>query len=151
MGSMDLHERIENDMKAALKEGDAGKLSVLRMLVAAIKQFEIDKNVKSPAEADTVQIISRQIKQHRESIEQFKNGNRLDLADKEASELKILEAYMPAQLGEEDLLAIVKAAISETGATTKAETGKVMKAVMEKAKGKADGKAINQIVMKILK
>lgn len=148
---MDLYGKIVNDMKTALKQGEAQKLSVMRMLVAAIKQFEIDKNVKSPAEGDILQIISRQIKQHRESIEQFKNGNRPDLADKEAAELKILEAYMPAQLGEEELLAIVKTAVSEAGATTKAEMGKVMKLVMEKTKGRADGKTVNQIVMKFLK
>ena len=148
---MNLYERIESDMKAALKEGVAGKLSVLRMVVAAIKQFEIDKNVKAPAESDVIQILSRQIKQHKESIEQFGKGNRPDLADKEAVELKILEAYMPEQMQEEELLAIVKAAISETGASTKAETGKVMKLVMEKAKGRADGKAVNQLVMKFLK
>ncbi|MCM8790264.1 MAG: GatB/YqeY domain-containing protein [Candidatus Omnitrophica bacterium] len=148
---MALHERIENDMKSAMKEGDTVKLSVLRMLVAAIKQFEIDKNIKSPSDADTAQIISKQIKQHRESIEQFKKGNRSDLAEKEASELKILETYMPAQLGEAELLDIVKNVISETGATTKADMGKVMKAVMEKIRGQADGKIINQIVMRLLK
>ncbi|MCM8761575.1 MAG: GatB/YqeY domain-containing protein [Candidatus Omnitrophica bacterium] len=151
MGQMALHERIENDMKSAMKEGDTVKLSVLRMLVAAIKQFEIDKNIKSPSDADTAQIISKQIKQHRESIEQFKKGNRSDLAEKEASELKILETYMPAQLGEAELLDIVKNVISETGATTKADMGKVMKAVMEKIRGQADGKIINQIVMRLLK
>lgn len=148
---MNLYEKIESDMKAALKSADTGKLSVLRMLVAAIKQFEIDKNVKAPAESDVLQILSRQIKQHRESIEQFTSGNRPDLAAKEAAELKILEAYMPAQLGEAELSDIVKAAMAETGAATKAEMGKVMKLVMEKAKGRADGKLISQLVMNMLK
>ncbi len=148
---MTLYEKMESDMKSALKGGEAGKLSVLRMLVAAIRQFEIDKNVKAPAEADVLQILSRQIKQHRESIEQFNGGNRPDLAMKEAAELKILEAYMPAQLGEGELLEIVQAAVAEAGAATKADMGKVMKLVMEKAQGRADGKTINQLVMKFLK
>lgn len=148
---MELYEKIEGDMRASLKEGNAGKLSVLRMLVAAIRQFEIDKNIKAPAEADVLQIVSRQIKQHKESIEQFKKGNRPELAEKEAAELKILELYMPAQMSEDEILALVKAAVSESGATTKAETGKVMKLVMEKAKGKADGKTVNALVMKLLK
>jgi uncharacterized protein YqeY len=98
-----------------------------------------------------MQILSRQIKQHKESIEQFKKGNRPDLADKEASELSILESYMPAQMSEDEVVAIVKTAISETGAIAKSETGKVMKAVMEKARGRVDGKTVNQIVMKLLK
>jgi uncharacterized protein len=148
---MELYEKIEADMRSSLKEGNAGKLSVLRMLVAAIRQFEIDKNVKAPAEADVLQIVSRQIKQHKESIEQFNKGSRPDLAEKEAAELKILEVYMPAQMSEADLLTLVRAAISESGAVTKAETGKVMKLVMEKAKGKADGKTVNALVMKLLK
>lgn len=148
---MDLYERIESDMRAALKGGDQARLLVLRMLVSAIKQFEIDENVKSPAEADVLQIIQRMIKQHKESIEQFKKGNRQDLVDKEAVELKVLEAYMPEQLGEAELEKIVKDAISETGAATKADLGKVMKAVMEKARGRCDGKTVNQLAMKFLK
>lgn len=147
---MELYQRLEGEMKAALKEGDQVRLSVLRMLVSDIRKFEIDKNTK-PQDGDVLQILQRQIKQRRESIEQFKNGNRQDLADKEEKELKILEAYMPAQLSNAELEALVKAVITETGAAVKADTGKVMKAVMEKAKGKCDGKAVNQIVMKYLK
>jgi uncharacterized protein YqeY len=148
---MDLYKRIEDDMKAALKEGASDRLSVLRMVVSAVKTFQIDKNLKSAQEADVLQILQKQVKQRRESIEQFRSGNRQDLADKEAKELKILESYLPEQLGEAELEALVKAAIAETGAATKADTGKVMKAVMDKARGKADGKAINQAVMKFLK
>ena len=148
---MTLYEKIAGDMKSALKGGEAGKLSVLRMLVAAIKQFEIDKNVKAPAESDVLQILSRQIKQRKESIEQFTGGNRPDLAEKEEAELKMLEAYMPAQLDEDELREIVKAALAEAGASTKADMGKVMKLVMEKAKGRTDGKTVHQLVMKFLK
>jgi uncharacterized protein YqeY len=147
---MSLYETIESEMRTALRESNAVKLSVLRMLVAAVKQVQIDKNIKVVDEGEVLQILQRQIKQHKESIEQFRNGNRQDLADKEAVELKILEAYMPPQINEEELSAIVKAAISESGAATKADMGKVMKLVMEKAKGRCDGKVVNQIVMKLL-
>ncbi len=148
---MDLYKQIETDMKSAMKEGAAEKLSVLRMLISAVRMQEIEKNVKSLQDPDILQILQRQIKQRRESIEQFRNGNRPELAEKEEREQKILEAYMPEQLGEADVEALVKAAITELGAQTKADTGKVMKAVMEKAKGRCDGKTVNQLVMKYLK
>lgn len=148
---MSLYDRLESDVKAALKQGDSLRVSVLRMLIAAIKMAEIQGNVKRLDENGVISTVQKHIKQHKESIEQFEKGNRNDLAEKERNELKILEGYMPEQLGEEELLAIVKAAISETGAATKADMGKVMRAVMEKAKGRADGKAINQIVAKLLK
>ena len=148
---MTLYENINQDMKNALKQGDAVKLSALRMLVSAIKLQEIDKNVKALDEADIVQTVQRQIKQHKESIEQFEKGKRQDLADKEIRELKVLEAYMPQQLSQDEVLAIVKAAVAETGAAAKSDAGKVMKIVMEKVKGKADGKTVSQLVMGLLK
>ncbi len=147
---MNLYQRIESDMKAALKEGDSIKLSVVRMVISAVKTFAIEKNIKQPEETDILQIIQRQIKQHKESIESFEKGKRQDLADKEARELKILEAYMPQQLSEEELLVLIKEAISETGATSKSEVGRVMKIVMEKVKGRSDGKTVNQLVMRLL-
>lgn len=147
---MDLYQKLETDMKTALREGNSSKLSVLRMLISAIKMFEIDNNVKKPEEPDILQIIQRQAKQRRESIEQFKKGNRNDLAEKEAAELNILESYLPKQLAEEDLEVIIKAIITDIGASTKSDTGRVMKAVMDKVKGKCDGKAVSQIVMRLL-
>lgn len=144
---MSLYEKIESDMKAALKEGDTLKLSVLRMLVAAARQVQINKNSKSVTEADMLQVLQRHIKQHKESITQFVSGNRQDLADKEASELKILETYMPEQMSEEELKSIIKAVIAESGAKTKSEMGKVMKLVMERTKGACDGKLVSQLVM----
>ena len=148
---MDLYEKIVSDMKAALKEGAAVKLSVLRMLIAAVRQVQIDKNNKSIEGSDVLQMIRRQVKQHKESITQFTDGNRQDLADKERAELKILESYLPEQIGEEELTALVAAAITESGAKTKAEMGKIMKLVMEKTKGNCDGKLISQLVMRGLK
>ena len=147
---MELYQKLEGDSRAALKQGDAAKLSVLRMLLSAVKMLEIEKNAK-PQDADILQIIQRQIKQHKESIEQFEKGNRPDLVNKEQAELDILQKYVPAQMNEDEATAIVKATIQELGTTSKADTGKVMKAVMEKVKGKADGKLISQLVMSLLK
>jgi len=148
---MGLYKTIETDVKIAMKQGDPLRLSVLRMLLSAMKMLAIEKNIKEPADGDVLQILQRQIKQHKESIEQFEKGKRQDLADKELKELKILEAYMPEKMGESELQELVKDAIKETGAATKADMGKVMKAVIEKAKGRADGKTINQLVADLLK
>jgi uncharacterized protein YqeY len=148
---MNLYQKIESDMKSAMKDGNAVKLSVLRMLVSAVRALEIDKKIKILPETEVVQVLQKQIKQRRESIEQFTKGNRTDLADKELVEMKILETYLPAQLSESEVESLVKATISETGASMKSDTGKVMKAVMEKAKGACDGKTVNQVVMRFLK
>jgi len=148
---MGLYNRIEEDIKSALKAGDGIRLSVLRMVLSAVKMQEIEKKIKRAQEDDVIQVIQRDIKQHRDSIDQFEKGNRKDLADKEREELKILESYMPEQMSEAELEKIVKEAIDSVGAKTKSDTGKAMKAVMEKAKGRAEGRLINQLVMKILK
>lgn len=148
---MSLYQAIEQNMKSALKQGDTIKLSVLRMLVSSIRMLMLEKNLKTAEDDDTLRVIQRHIKQRKESIEQFRKGNRSDLAEKEAAELKILEGYMPEQLSEEEALAIVKECICQSGAVTKADTGKVMKLVMDKVKGKFDGKAVNQLVMGFLK
>jgi len=147
---MNLYELLQNDMKIAMKSGDALKLSVLRMLISAIRFEEINKKLKNIEEADVFQILQKQIKQHKDSIEQFEKGNRQDLVDKEKSELTILETYMPKQMTADELTVMVKEAIAETGAATKKDTGRVMKLVLEKAKGRTDGKSVNQAVMKIL-
>ncbi|MBU0606075.1 MAG: GatB/YqeY domain-containing protein [Candidatus Omnitrophica bacterium] len=147
---MSLYEKIESDMRTALKESNALTLSVLRMLVAAIRQAQMNKNSKSVEDTDVLQMLQRHIKQHKESIVQFENGKRQDLVDKELSELRILEAYMPEQISEEELKNIVNTAISESGAKTKSDMGKVMKLVMDKTKGSSDGKIISQMVMGLL-
>ncbi|MDD5495559.1 MAG: GatB/YqeY domain-containing protein [Candidatus Omnitrophica bacterium] len=148
---MELYRKLESDMRNALKSKAAIALSVLRMLISAIKTFEIDKKIKEASDTDILQIIQRQIKQHKESIEQFKKGNRADLVEKELAELKILEAYMPEQLTEDELTGLIKEALAQTGAVTKSDTGKVMKVLMEKVRGRADGKLVNQLVSKLLK
>ena len=148
---MGLCERLESDVKSSLKAGDSLKVSVLRMVLSGVRMVQIEKNIKVLDDDGVTQILQRHVKQHRESIEQFTKGARPDLAEKESLELKILETYLPKQLSPEELAGIVKAAIAETGAAVKADTGKVMKAVMEKAKGRADGKTISALVGQILK
>ncbi|MFA6142220.1 MAG: GatB/YqeY domain-containing protein [Candidatus Omnitrophota bacterium] len=148
---MDLYNKIEADIKSALRSGDSKKLSVLRMALSEIKNHEINKKLKKASEGDVLQIMQRQVNQHKDSIEQFEKGNRPDLVQKEKAELEILVSYMPKQLSEEELAKIIGEVISTTGAVTKSETGKVMKAVMEKVKGRSDGKTINQLVMRLLK
>lgn len=148
---MELYKKLESDMKTALKSSDALKLSVLRMALSAIRLMEIEKKLTKIEDADVYGVIQKQIKQHKDSIEQFEKGLRNDLADKEKSELVILESYMPKQLSADEVEVIVKEILAETGATTKAETGKVMKAVIEKTKGSTDARTVNQIVLKYLK
>jgi uncharacterized protein len=144
-------ERLESEARAALKEGNAMKVSVLRMVISAVKTLMIEKNLKAADEGEVLQILQKQIKQHKDSIAQFEKGKRQDLVDKEAQELTILEAYMPKQLSEQEVTAIVKEVISETGLSSKADKGKVIKAVMEKVKGRSDGKVINDLVTSMLK
>jgi len=148
---MSLYERLQNDMKSAMRSKEAVRLSVLRMLISAIKLAEIDKKMTKIEDGDVSQIIQKQIKQHKDSIDQFEKGSRPDLAGKEKEELAILEAYMPKQMDEAELTALVQSAIKNVNASSKADTGKVMKTVLEAAKGRTDGKSVNQIVMKFLK
>ncbi|KPK41471.1 MAG: hypothetical protein AMJ78_05445 [Omnitrophica WOR_2 bacterium SM23_29] len=143
---MTLEEKIEVDLKEALKARDAIRVSTLRMLKAGTKNLAIEKRVEKLEDKDVLSVISKQVKQHRDSIEGFTKGGRQDLVDKEKAELAILEAYMPKQLPPEQLRALIKSTIEKVGAKSKADMGKVMKAVMEEVKGQADGKLVNQIV-----
>jgi uncharacterized protein YqeY len=148
---MSLYQKIESDMKEAMRQKDTAKLSVLRMFVSAVKTMQIEKNLRDVPDGEALKILQTQIKQHKESIAQFEKGNRPDLVSKEAAELAVLESYMPRQLTEDEIAAIIKDAISETGAATKQDMGRVMKLVMEKVAGRADGKLVNALVMKMLK
>lgn len=147
---MTLEEKMDADLKESLKSKDAIRVSTLRMVKAGIKNLAIEKRVEVLEDKDVVSIISKQIKQHRDSIEQFAKGNRQDLVDKEKAELAILESYLPKQLSAEELKAIIKSAIEKVGAKGRADMGKVMKAAMEEAKGATagavDGKMLSQMV-----
>jgi len=147
---MSLENKITEDMKNAMKAKDALKLKTVRTIKSQLKYFQIEKKLKSVSDDDVLTVITKMCKQRKDSIEQFKNANRDDLVSIEEDELAILIEYLPAQLGEEDVEKIVKAAIEETGATEKKHMGAVMKVVMPQVKGKADGKLVNQIAGKYL-
>ena len=140
-----LKERISGDMKAAMKSGDKAGLSAIRMLHAAVRKKEIDDGVDLD-DAAVMKIISSLVKQRQDSIEQFAAGNRQDLVDKETAELKLLQAYLPTQMSQDELVKIVEGAIKEASATTQKDIGNVMKVLMPKVAGKADGKLVNQLV-----
>jgi len=143
---MSIVEKVEKDLVAALKARDAFKLSVLRMMKAALmnKKVELGKPVEDP---EALGVLRTLAKQRRESVEAFRQGGRNDLADKEAAEIIIVEAYLPAAASEEDMDAAVAAAIAETGAALPKDFGKVMKAALAKLAGKnADGKRVSEKV-----
>ena len=146
---MGLKDDLSANVVRALKAKDKETVSTLRFFLSAVKNKE--KDLRREIRDDEVQAVAlAQVKQRQDSIEQFENGGRQDLADKERAELEILKDYIPEQLSEDALRNIVKAAITETGAETMKDMGKLMKAVMAKAKGKADGKAVSAIVKELL-
>jgi len=148
---MTLPERIDSDLKDAMRAKDAAKLGVLRMLKSALKYLAIEKSAEGQLDdAEAAQVIRKQVKQRQDSIEQFEKGGRPELAAKEKEELLILNAYLPKGLEAEELAALVREAISEVGATSKAQMGAVMKALQAKVAGRADGKTLSQEVSRQL-
>ena len=145
---MSLKETIQADIKKAMIEKDALRVSVLRMVMAAILNKEKEKGVDEKGLTDEVVlgIVSSEAKKRKDSIEQYKKGGRPDLAEKEKEELKILSAYLPEQIGEEEIRKIVKEKISQLGATGQQNTGKIMGALMSELKNKADGVVVKRIV-----
>lgn len=148
---MKLEEKIEKDLRQALKAKFAIKVSTLRMLKADIENLSIGKKRSELGDEDIIKLVRTQIRKHKDSIEQFTKGGRTDLAEKEKKELEILLAYMPEEVSEEELRRIAAEAIAEAGVTSKKDMGKVMKVVMEKVKGRADGKTVSQVVASLLK
>ncbi|TBL70379.1 GatB/YqeY domain-containing protein [Paenibacillus thalictri] len=146
---MSLSERLNEDMKQAMKSQDKFKLSVIRMVRASIKNIEIDQR-RTLDDSEVLDVLNREIKQRRDSLHEFEKAGRSDLADGLKAELDILAVYMPQQLSEEEVKAIVQQTIQEVGASSKADMGKVMGALMPKVKGRADGKLINQLVQQSL-
>ena len=144
--AMSLETHMEQDLIAAMKAQDTVRLSTLRLLKAALRNAAIEKRQEHLADADVLPILSRQIKQRREAIEAYRNGHRTDLAAKEEAELAILIRYEPPQLGDQELQALIEAAMASTGAVGPADQGKVMKQVMAQTQGRADGKRISQLV-----
>ncbi|MFI5445054.1 GatB/YqeY domain-containing protein [Polaromonas sp. UC242_47] len=134
---MSLKDQITEDMKTAMRAKDSERLGTIRLLLAAVKQKEVDERVVLD-DAAVVAIVDKLIKQRKDSIEAFQKAERADLADKEASELTVLQAYLPARLSAEEVLAEVKAIVAELGASGSGDMGKVMGAVKAKLAGKAD-------------
>jgi uncharacterized protein YqeY len=139
-------ERIEQDLKTAMKNKEADRLSTLRMVKTAIKNREIDK-MASLSDDEALKVLQSLVKQRRDSIEQYQQAGRAELAEKEAVEIKVIEVYLPAALDEAAIATIVEETIAETGASSAKEMGAVMKAVMAKLTGQTvDGKVVNQLV-----
>ncbi len=147
---MALQQKIDQDLKEAMISKDELRTSTLRFLKSAVKYSAIEKKADSLSDNDIFQIINKQIKQRRESIDQFTQANRQDLAQKEIAEAKILETYLPRQLSDQELQELVAAEVKTGGATSKKDFGRVMKAVTEKVAGRADSKKISEFLGKIL-
>jgi len=150
---MTLTERVDSDLKDAMRAKDATKLGVLRMLKSALKNAAIEKSGAGGQLNDTeaVQVIRKQAKQRQDSIESFEKGGRAELVAKEKEELSILNSYLPAAMSVDELSKIVRETITEVGATSKAEMGAVMKALQAKVAGRADGRTLSAEVQRQLK
>ncbi|MFL0435866.1 GatB/YqeY domain-containing protein [Bacillus pumilus] len=143
---MSLLEQLNSDMKLMMKNRERDKLVVIRMVKASLQNEAIKLKKDSLTGDEELTVLSREIKQRKDSLHEFSKANRLDLVDKVQKEIDILDVYLPEQLSEEELQTIVKETIAETGASSKADMGKVMSAIMPKVKGKADGAVINRLV-----
>ena len=148
---MSLIERIEKDVVEAMKARDAVKVSTLRMLKSALGNYLIQVKKDKAEDSEVLGIITKQAKQRRESIESFEKAGRKDLSEKEKIELVILESYLPRQLTDDELKAVVQNAIATSGAKGPADIGKLMKMLMPSVQGKADGKRVQEIVKSLLK
>jgi uncharacterized protein YqeY len=149
---MKFQEQIDHDLKEAMKAREADRLAVLRMLKSALTNAAIEKGGLGTVleDAEAIAVVRKQVRQRQDSVEGFDKGGRPELAAKEKAEIEFLNAYLPKQLSPEELAALVKEAIAEAGATSKAQMGAVMKVAQAKAAGRADGRAISQEVQKLL-
>jgi uncharacterized protein YqeY len=147
--STPLYDALLEDIKVAMKARDTDALTTLRAMNAQIKDATINQG-KEISDAAVATVLAKAVKQRLESAEQFRDGDRQDLADIEEREIALLRKYQPTQLTESEIEAVVRTCASETGATEKKDMGKLMGALMPQVKGKADGKLVNQIVMRVL-
>ena len=146
---MELKAQLNEDLKSALRSGDKLRTSVIRLLTALIKNREVEK--RGPlTDAEAIQAVSASCKQRQEAIDQYRQGKRQDLVDKETAELQILQSYLPAALGPEELQVLVQEAIRESQAASPREMGKVMALLIPKVTGRADGKVVSGLVREML-
>ena len=142
---MSLTEQLQADMKTAMRDGDAHRRDTLRMVIAAVQNAAKEKR-EPLSDEETLAVITKQVKTRRESIKAFQDAGRDDLADKEQSEIDVLQPYLPEQMSEDEVRALVIEAVAATGATSPRDMGKVMGALMPKVKGRADGKLVSSLV-----
>lgn len=146
---MSLKQKLQEDLKSSMKNKDAIKKSVITLIRSSIKQYEVDNRVELQND-EIVDLIAKQLKQTRDSREEFAKAGRDDLVSKAEAEIEVLKEYLPQQLSEEELNEIVISTISEVGATSMKDMKKIMTSIMPKVKGRADGKLINELVKKNL-
>lgn len=146
---MSLKQKLQEDLKSSMKNKDTVKKSVITLVRASIKQYEVDNRVEL-SDDEIVDLIAKQLKQTRDSREEFAKASREDLVSKAEAEIEVLKEYLPQQLSEEELNKIVISTISEVGATSMKDMKKIMTSIMPKVKGRADGKLINELVKKHL-
>lgn len=149
-GSMSLLDRLNHDMKQAMRNKEKDKLSVIRMLKSALQNEEYALRVDELSEAEELTVLSRELKQRKDSLQEFSKAGRDDLVEKVQSEIKYVEVYMPQQLTSEEVEQIVLETIQSVGAVSKADMGKVMGSLMPKVKGRADGSLVNKLVQQHL-
>ncbi|MBN2908544.1 GatB/YqeY domain-containing protein [Polycladomyces sp. WAk] len=146
---MSLLERLNQDMKTAMKNKEKTKLSVIRMLRSEIKNEEIQRQHELSDE-EVIEVLMRELKKRKDALQQFEDAGRDDLVQQLREEIAVIEPYLPEQLSEEELRELVREVVQETGASSKADMGKVMKAIMPRVKGRADGKLVNRLVQEVL-
>lgn len=142
---MSLKQRLTDDMKAAMKSGDKHGLGVIRLMLAAIKQREVDERIELD-DAQVLAALDKMVKQRRDSVSQYEAAGRADLADVEKAEITVIERYLPAKLGEAEIVAAIDAAIAETGASGPADIGKLMGALKPRLAGQADMGQVSALV-----
>jgi uncharacterized protein YqeY len=146
---MSLKQKLQDDLKQAVRDGDTSRKSAIRLALTAITNAEVKKH-RELDDAETLAILSREAKQRRESLEIYRQAGRADLATQEEAELKILLGYMPAQMSRDEIAARAREVIAETGATSPAQMGDVMRRLMPALKGRAEGRVISEVVKELL-
>ncbi|BCU82424.1 hypothetical protein JIR001_22070 [Polycladomyces abyssicola] len=144
-----LLERLNQDMKTAMKNKEKTKLSVIRMLRSEIKNEEIQRQ-HTLSDEEVIEVLMRELKKRKDALQQFEEAGRDDLVQQLREEITVIEPYLPEQLSEEELRELVREVVQEIGASSKADMGKVMKAIMPRVKGRADGKLVNRLVQEVL-
>ncbi len=144
-----LKQKLNEDLRQALRSGEKAKISTIRLLLSAIKNAEIAR-MAVLEDADILGVIAKEVRQRQESIEAFKKGNRADLVAQEEAEMAVLQSYLPKQMTRQEIISAAKQVIAEVGASSPADKGKVMPKLIAQLKGKADGREINAVVTELL-